>query len=136
MNTTIRRALAGAVAAVALAGGTIALTDVPAQATTSHHKHHVTHAEKQAKGMAKDYLKYMAFSRNGLVDQLKYEGFSTHDARYGADHAGANWNHQATRVAKSYLNYMHFSRSGLIEQLQYEGFSHSQALYGVKHAGL
>ena len=132
---TMRKVLVGIVSAAALAGGTVALTDAPAQAATQH-RHHETKAERQAVGMAKDYLKYMGFSRKGLIEQLQYEGFSKKNATYGVDHAKANWNHQAVRVAKSYLAYMHFSRSGLIEQLQYEGFTHSQAVYGAHKVGL
>jgi hypothetical protein len=45
---------------------------------------------------------------------LKYEGFSTYDANYGASHSGANWMKQAVRKAKEYMKFEAFSRSGLI----------------------
>ena len=86
--------------------------------------------------MARDYLAYSAFSRIGLIKQLKYEGFSTADATYGTDAAGANWYRQAARMAAEYLDYQPFSRSGLIAQLKYEGFTTRQATYGVNRAGL
>ena len=38
----------------------------------------------QALRSAKQYLQVQAFSLKGLVRQLKYEGFSTSDATYGA----------------------------------------------------
>jgi hypothetical protein len=85
---------------------------------------------------AKNYLQTQAFSFKGLVSQLKFEGYSTSDARYGTSHSGANWYKQAARKAKEYLRSMPFSRKGLVEQLQFEGFTHSQALYGVRAAGL
>ena len=85
---------------------------------------------------AQSYLRFTAFSQKGLVSQLKYEGFSTSDATYGARHSGANWMTQAVKKAKSYLQLSAFSRSGLIEQLEYEGFTHSQALHGVGATGL
>lgn len=43
---------------------------------------------KQAAGKAKEYLEYSHFSRSGLIDQLKYEGFTQSQAEYGAKKAG------------------------------------------------
>jgi Host cell surface-exposed lipoprotein len=86
--------------------------------------------------VAHEYLQTQGFSLKGLIGQLKYEGFSTSDARYGASHSGANWSRQAAKVAREYLRDQGFSRSGLVGQLQYEGFTRSQALYGVRAAGL
>ena len=76
----------------------------------------------------------MAFSYSGLIEQLEYEGFSTAEATYAADHCGADWNEQAYKSAVSYLQFMSFSKSGLIEQLEYEGFTYEQAVYGVNKA--
>lgn len=73
----------------------------------------------------------MAFSYSGLIDQLKYEGFSESEAEYGADNCGADWNEQAEKKAKEYLDFMAFSYDGLVEQLEYEGFTHSQAVHGA-----
>jgi len=84
--------------------------------------------------MAKQYIKTMAFSKSGLVEQLQYEGFSRGAASCGASHAGANWYAQAVKSAREYLRTMPFSRSGLIEQLEYEGYTHAQAAYGVSRA--
>ena len=78
----------------------------------------------------------MAFSYDGLVDQLEYEKFSYDDAVYGVDNCGADWNEQAAKKAEEYLDFMSFSRDGLIEQLQYEGFTYDQAAYGVDSVGL
>ncbi len=94
-----------------------------------------TMGEKNALSSAKEYLNTMAFSYKGLIEQLKYEGFSTEEATYGADNCGADWNEQAAKSAKEYLNTMAFSRSGLIEQLEYEGFTKAQAEYGAKAVG-
>ncbi len=88
-----------------------------------------------ARGKAQDYLKYAAFSRSGLIDQLEYEGFSNADATGAVDSLDANWNEQAAKKAQSYMGYSSFSRSGLIEQLQYEGFTPEQAQYGVTAVG-
>ena len=90
---------------------------------------------EQALRCALQYLNYTAFSYDGLIDQLKYEGFSKAEATYGADNCGADWYEQAAKCAKSYLDYTSFSRSGLIEQLEYEGFTYDQAVYGVEQNG-
>jgi hypothetical protein len=85
---------------------------------------------------AKDYLSTEGFSFKGLVGQLKYEGYSTSDATYGASHAGANWMVQAVRTAKDYLSTEGFSRRGLISQLEYEGYTPAQASHGAAAVGL
>ncbi len=96
----------------------------------------VTIGEQNALKKAKSYLAYSAFSREGLIDQLEYEGFTNKESVYGVDNCGANWNEQALKKAKSYLDYSSFSRSGLISQLEYEGFTHDQAVYGADSVGL
>lgn len=91
----------------------------------------VSTGKKNALRKANEYLNYMAFSYSGLIDQLKYEGFSESEAEYGADNCGADWNEQAEKKAKEYLDFMAFSYDGLVEQLEYEGFTHSQAIHGA-----
>ena len=87
-------------------------------------------------GHAEDYLSFSAFSRSGLIDQLKFEGYSLEDATYGVDSVHANWNEQAAKSAQEYLHSSSFSHSGLVGQLEYEGFTPAQAEYGVSQAGL
>ena len=94
-----------------------------------------TLGESNALASALSYLNYSAFSRKGLIEQLKFEGFSTSEAEYAVKNCGADWNEQAAKSAKQYLEYSSFSRQGLIEQLEFEGFTHDQAVYGVKKVG-
>jgi hypothetical protein len=42
----------------------------------------------QADKSAKSYLEYSSFSRQGPIDQLKYEGFSQSQAEYGVSQNG------------------------------------------------
>lgn len=91
--------------------------------------------EKNALETAKSYLRYSAFSYEGLIDQLEYEGYSYSEAKYGADNCGADWYDQALKCAESYLKYSAFSKSGLVDQLEYEGFTSDQASYGVEGCG-
>lgn len=94
-----------------------------------------TTGQRQAVKKAQSYLRFMAFSRSGLIHQLEYEGFTNEEATYGADAVGANWYEQATKKAQSYLRTNSFSRSGLIHQLEYEGFSNEEAVYGTDTSG-
>jgi hypothetical protein len=89
-----------------------------------------------AKRKAASYLSISAFSRSGLIEQLKYEGFNDSDATYGVDAQKADWNAQAVKAAKNYLKLTAFSRSDLIEQLMYEGYSLEEATFGVNATGL
>lgn len=117
------------------------------RATTGAHRHHhkgkhhkaapqESAGQANARAKAEDYLSYNGFSRKGLIQQLKFEGFNLKDATYGADAVGANWNKQAVRKAKEYLDQQSFSRAGLIQQLKFEGFTPAQAEFGVNHTGL
>ncbi|RQD80061.1 MAG: hypothetical protein D5R96_09125 [Methanocalculus sp. MSAO_Arc2] len=94
-----------------------------------------TMGERNAAQKALDYLRFAAFSREGLIEQLEFEGFSHEEAVYGVDQSGADWNEQAALKAQSYLDYSSFSREGLIEQLVFEGFTRQQAEYGVQAVG-
>jgi colicin import membrane protein len=95
-----------------------------------------TVSQENARKSAADYLEYSSFSRSGLIEQLKFEGFSETDATYGVDALNVDWNDQAAKSAADYLEYSSFSRSGLIEQLVFEGFSQAEAEYGVNATGL
>lgn len=48
----------------------------------------MTMSRQQAISKAKSYLEYSAFSRKGLINQLKYEGFTSTQATYGVNAVG------------------------------------------------
>jgi hypothetical protein len=100
MKRLIASIALAAVVLTALLVGTV----TPAQATPI--------SRANAVRSAKEYLHLQAFSQNGMVKQLKCEGFSTSDATYGASHSGADWMKQAVRSAKEYLRLQAFSRRG------------------------
>jgi hypothetical protein len=95
----------------------------------------LTLPQQNAVGKAQSYLKYQAFSRSGLIQQLEYEGYSTEDATFATDFIATDWNTQAAAKAKSYLEYQSFSRDGLYDQLIYEGFSDAEANAGLAAVG-
>lgn len=84
---------------------------------------------------AKEYISYTAFSRDGLVEQLEFEGYSHFEAQRAVDSLNADWEEQALLKATDYLESTAFSYFGLVEQLEYEGFSHTEAVYGADHCG-
>ena len=84
---------------------------------------------------AKEYLNVMSFSRQGLIEQLEFEGFSNEASVYAVDNITVDWNEQCAKKAEEYLNVMSFSREGLYEQLAFEGFSDEQIQYGLSSVG-
>lgn len=101
--------------------------DVEEDTTTSS----LTLGEANALSKAGSYLSLMAFSYNGLIKQLEYEGYTIEEATYAADNCGADWSEQALLKAESYLSLMAFSYSGLIEQLEYEEYTADEATYAA-----
>ena len=95
----------------------------------------VSLGQKNALSSAKSYLDISAFSYDGLVEQLEYEGFSHDEALYAADNCGADWNEQAAKSAENYLKVDSMSKSELLDQLLHEKFTQEQAEYGVKSVG-
>ncbi len=95
----------------------------------------ITTGQKNALKSAKDYLSFTAFSRDGLIDQLEYEKYSTEEATYAADNCGADWNEQALKSAENYLSFTAFSYKGLIDQLEYEKYTKEQATFAADNCG-
>ena len=93
-----------------------------------------TPGQQNAREAAENYLSFSAFSRKGLIEQLKFEGYSQADAVYAVKAISPNWKEQAAKAAQQYLDTSSFSRSGLIEQLKFEGYTQAQAEYGVNKA--
>lgn len=94
-----------------------------------------TMGQSNALAAAKDYFVNNEFSYKGLIEQLKYDGYTKEEAAYAADNCNADWNKQAVKSVKKYLETTTFSKSALIEQLEYDGFTHEQAVYGVEQNG-
>ena len=93
--------------------------------------------EQNAKRTAEAYLGTMAFSRSGLIEQLKFEGYPETEATLAVDSMmSVDWNEQAAKKGAEYLALQGFSRSGLIDQLLFEGFTTEEANYGADANGL
>ena len=96
----------------------------------------MTRAQENALGAAENYINLTSFSRDGLIKQLKFEGYSKKNATFAVDRLNPDWKDQAAKKAEEYLDLTSFSRSGLIQQLMFDGFTRKQATYGVNQAGL
>jgi hypothetical protein len=103
----------------------------PAPAPVTAPANSLTLPQQQAVKKASDYLRVSAFSRQGLIDQLVYAGFSAADAAVGVDANNVDWNAQAIKKAADYLRVSAFSRQGLVDQLVFAKFTPEQAVYGV-----
>lgn len=100
---------------------------------------------EQAVKCAKNYLKTMAFSRAGLIDQMSSDfgsRFTKEQAEFAISTLESqklvDWNEQAVKSAQDYLQFMDFSRQGLIDQLssQYGSkFTKEQAEYAATAVG-
>ena len=102
----------------------------------------LTFVQQQAVRVAQDYLEFMGFSRQGLIDQLSSpygEQYKVKDATIAVDSMNVDWYAQAARVAQEYLDLMGFSCQGMIDQLSSpygEQFTVKQATYGAQQVGL
>ena len=94
-----------------------------------------TSGQKSALELATRYLQITAFSYEGLISQLEYDGCSHADAVYAASNCGADWNAQALNKAQSYLGLMAFSHDGLVDQLVYDAYTPEQAAYAADNCG-
>lgn len=115
------------------ATGTVDYT--PKSNSTNNESSSISLGKQNALSTAKQYLNFSAFSYQGLLEQLEYEGYSNEESTYAVDNCGADWNEQAAKTAKAYMNSSSFSKSGLIEQLEFEGFTKEQAQYGATAVG-
>ena len=91
---------------------------------------------------AENYLQFMGFSRQGLIDQLSSEygdQFAVDDATVAVDSLWIDWNAQAVKSAENYLEVMGFSCQGLIDQLSSEYGDQNtieQPTFGASHVGI
>ena len=96
----------------------------------------LTLVQENAERSAKSYLSFAGFSRQGLIEQLEYEEYSTDDATAAVDSLDVDWMAEAVESAESYLEFSGFSCDGLIGQLEYEGFTAAQAEHGASQTGI
>lgn len=96
----------------------------------------LTFAQENAKGSAESYLDMSGFSKEGLVEQLEFEGYEEKDIVAAMATMKVDWNAEAAQSAEAYLAMTSFSRSGLIEQLRFEGYTAKQAAHGADSVGL
>lgn len=82
---------------------------------------------------AENYLEFMAFSKQGLYDQLIFEQHSPEAAQYAVDTIDADWNQQALKSARFYRESMAMSHGAIYDQLtsEAEGYTASEAQFAI-----
>lgn len=93
---------------------------------------------------AENYLEFMPFSKQGLIDQLSSpagDGYPQEVAVFAVEHIedDVDWKEQAVKAAENYQELMGFSRDGLIQQLTSEAgdqYTQEQAEYAADQIGL
>lgn len=98
-------------------------------------KHKATSEEKAGLRRAVDYSDTMHLSKQGIYEQLIYDGFSTETSQYVIDNMVGDWNHNALMRAKSYQSDMNMSNNDIYNQLtsSADGFTPDQANYAIQH---
>lgn len=110
-------------------------THRPSVSVTSDPMAGISIGRQNAIKSASAYLRVSSFSRKGLVDQLRFEGYSSDEAVFACDYLEPDWYAEAAEAAASYLRVSSFSSQGLIDQLLFEGFTEDEAAYGVAAVG-
>ena len=82
-----------------------------------------TDSQRKAFNEALSYLEAGAFSRYGLIEQLKEDSIPFLDANFAVDHLKVDWYEQAYREAKDYLKIRTYTLEEMIEQLKEDRFS-------------
>ena len=80
---------------------------------------------------AEAYNKIFAYSKKGLIENLKYDGFSEDIAECAVKSINANWKENCVRSAYSYLDLFSSSKKELIHQLDYDGFTAEEIDYAM-----
>ena len=86
-----------------------------------------------AKKTAQSTIKFMPYSRDGLVEALvSIYGYSREDTEKAVDSLDIDWKLKATESAEMKIKYIAYSKEGLIDTLvSYDKFSHQDAEYAV-----
>ena len=95
----------------------------------------MTIGQKNALKKAESYLKFSAFSKQSLIDQLEFEGFEQDDILFAVGNVKVDWKEECYDKAMSYLEYSSFSKQGLIDQLEFEGFTAEEIEYAIEKVG-
>ena len=90
-----------------------------------------TTALENAIESAEEYNKVLTYSKKGIIEILKYEGFSEDIAECAVKSINANWKENCVKSAYSYLDLFSFSKKELIHQLDYDGFTPEEIDYAM-----
>lgn len=86
--------------------------------------------------LAKEYIQEKAYSRRGLINALKMNGYSNINAIYAVDNISVDWSEQAKRAIKEYKEKANLSKTNLLNVLVRDGFSEKEIAYAFKECGI
>ncbi len=105
----------------------------------------MTLSQQNAVKTALNYIDLMAFSRQGLIEQMSSEygdNYPRADVEYALSYLEKNnlvdWNEEAAQCAQNYLDIMSFSRDGLYQQMTSESgdkYTKEQTEYALSQVG-
>lgn len=95
-----------------------------------------TENQQKALDKANEYVDTLPLSRDGLIKQLEYDGYTTDVATYAADNCSVNWNKEAKEMAEQYMDSTTYTYKEMVQQLEAEGFTKKQAKFGAKAVDL
>ncbi len=93
--------------------------------------------EADALKAALNYISTNHYSRNNLIEKLKFDGFTNEEAEYAVSNIYVDWYQMAADTAADYLAASDYSYNGLIRRLESstDGFTHEEAVFGADTAG-
>lgn len=81
---------------------------------------------------ATDYLTYFTMSRQGIIDQMIFDGYDEQESAAAVDKLDVNWDEVAVRKAALYRTAFPMTEKRLTYQLRYDGFTEEQTARAVQ----
>ena len=88
----------------------------------------ITSGEKHAVRSAISYCLYSHLSYDGVIRQLEFEKYTPEEAKFAADHCGADWDEICEKATRTNLVYQGCSLESLRKYLSYDGFTEEQIM--------
>ena len=93
-------------------------------------------SQQDAVDEAELFLDIFAFSREDLIGQLVFGGFTLDQATRAVDGLNADFDAEAVESAENFLELFDFTCQELLDQLSFGGFTTGQATHAGSEVGL
>lgn len=88
---------------------------------------------KESLKRAEDYIESMSFSKKGLAQRLKFEGYPEDAISFAVGSVSVDYNEEALGRAKMLKIEQKFTENGIREQLYFDGFEEEEINYAVEN---